>query len=475
MPENSWIPSNDRCSIRRRTAAVLWTFLTLSLTVTACTSPEMNPVDEAPWLDGQLIVDPDNASHFAYNRDRNGDGRLDPAYLIGPGDPEGFLFLGERRSDGTRDDSRQTQVLDQMEANGGNVIYFQAVRSHGGDGTADHNPWVDPEDPASGLSEDVINQWHGWFDRLEEAGIVALFFIYDDGAHPFDDGCSGAVSDAEDDFIRDLVDAFEGYSNLIWVIQEEIKYVGHSGERRPCDDARIRKAELLADRVEAYDDHDHPIGVHHNIGEDMEFSDHPSIDVYLQQADVRPASGRGNVETFHDVGLPGAGFDVGNRFVYFMAEGYNWHPHLIEARDRAMLRKSYYATAMAGGHVTVLGMYPTEEGADPTDEMLEDMRRMQTFFESTNFNEMEPNDDLRYGDTQWVLAGADESSYILYHYEDGETLGVRGLPSGTYSLRWFDPADGAEVAEEGVTASGDTAFDKPADIGAEAVLYVHAP
>ncbi len=359
-----------------------------------------------------------------------------------------------------------------MSKNGGNGIYFQAVRSHGGDGDADHNPWRDPGNPASGLDPETVRQWRGWFDSLRKAGIVLFFFIYDDGSHPFDDGCNGTIGAAERDFVRDLVNAFEDYPNLIWVIQEEFKFVGHAGQRRPCDAARLRKAEQLANLINSHDDHGHAVGLHHNIGEPMALPDHPSVDIYVQQADTRAREGKNNLDALHEAGLPGNGFDSQRRFNYIMGEAYNWHPALVQAKARVTLRKSYYATAMAGGYVTVLGMYPTEQGGDPTDEMLQDMRRLQTFFESTNFNKMAPDDRLRFGGTRWVLADTAGTSYILYAHDGAGNLGVKGLPPGRYTLRWFDPALGTMVAKQNVRAAGDVAFDKPAGFGPEVLLYI---
>ena len=448
--------------------------LVLGLPALGARAQEASPRDRPGRqpLEGQVVVDPNNPAYLVYNRDGNGDGRPDPFFLIGPGDPEGFLYLGRRADDGTREGGPQRAILRRLAEHGGNGLYVQVVRSDGGDGRADHNPWRDPDDPASGLDPDILHQWKGWFDEMRDAGIVLFLFLYDDGSHPFDDGCTGTVGEPEHAFIRDLVDALEGYPNLIWVVQEEFKFVGHAGKRRPCDDARIRKAGAIAGLIKRYDDHDHPVGVHHNVGEPMAFPDHPDVDIYVQQADVRPANGRGNLEALHEAGRPGNGFDPRHRFNYIMGEGYNWHPKLVEARDRAMLRKSYYATAMAGGYVTVLGMFPTEEGAEPTDAMLQDMRRLQRFFESTNFNEMAPDDALRHGDTRWVLADPGRRSFLLYTPDGGARLGVKGVHPGRYTLRWFDPEDGAEVVRRGVRASGDVVFEPPPTFGPEVLLHV---
>jgi hypothetical protein len=418
------------------------------------------------------MVDPANESYLVYNRDADGDGELDPLFLIGPGDPEGFLYLGQRRSDGTREGGRQADIIRRLADLGGNGVYFQVVRSHGGDGPADHNPWRDPADPTSGLNPEVLRQWKGWFDAMRKAGIILFLFIYDDGAHPFDDGCRETVGDAERAFLRDLVNELEGYPNLIWVVQEEFKFVGHSGRRRPCDEARISKAGAIAALIKEFDDHDHPVGVHHNVGDPMAFPDHPAVDIYVQQASVQPAKGRGNLATLHAAGQPGHGFDPQHRYNYTMGEGYDWHPKLVAAGDRTMLRKSYYATAMCGGYVMVLGMFPTEEGAEPSDEMLRDMRRMQTFFESIPFNRMAPHDEWRDAGTDWVLADPERGRYVLYTHGDAETLGVRSLRPGRYTLRWFDPASGNEETLRDVEVSGNAAFQRPRTIGSEAVLYL---
>ena len=53
-------------------------------------------------LPGQIIVDPQTPRWFVYNRDSDGDGKLDPFYLGGAGGPEDFFFRGTRNADGTR-------------------------------------------------------------------------------------------------------------------------------------------------------------------------------------------------------------------------------------------------------------------------------------------------------------------------------------------------------------------------------------
>jgi hypothetical protein len=80
------------------------------------------------------------------------------------------------------------------------------------------------------------------------------------------------------------------------------------------------------------------------------------VDFYVQQLNVIPARA-GQLAIWHAAWGSRARFDPQNRYCYIMGEGYDWHPKLVGAGDRAMLRQSYYATAMSGGYVTVLSMF----------------------------------------------------------------------------------------------------------------------
>lgn len=432
----------------------------------------VNTAAAQPLL-GQIRKDPQNGSYLVYNRDRNGDGRLDPFFAIGPGEPEGFFYLGERRSDGTRTDARQQEIIRRVRQEGGNALYIQMVRSHGGDGEPDHNPWNEPADPASGVNPGIIAQWKGWLDQMREAGIVVFLFIYDDGAHPFDDsGCqtNGEVSEPEQAFVSQMIREFDGYPNLVWIVQEEFRFIKakKSDENTtPCNDARLNRARNLAGLIKRTDRHQHVVGIHHNVGVAMQFPADTVVDLYMQQADVRKTWK--NLDTLHAQGL--TGFDHQHRYNYTMGECFDWHRWIQKDRDRALLRKTYFASAMAGGNVLVLAMFDGKT-PDPTPDMLGDMRRMQTFFEAIPFNRMAPGDNLRHGGTRWVLANSEAGQYVLYAHDSPASLGVKNLRSGIYTLTWFDPATGKQEVKRGVKAGGDAVFAPPATIKEDVVLYL---
>ncbi len=90
--------------------------------------------------------------------------------MCGPGDPEDFLYRGARNSDGTRFGD-QMELINKLAGTGANSIYFQIIRSHGGQGNPDHNPFID-SDPNLGLDQEILDQWETWFTAMEEAGIL---------------------------------------------------------------------------------------------------------------------------------------------------------------------------------------------------------------------------------------------------------------------------------------------------------------
>jgi hypothetical protein len=103
---------------------------------------------------------------------------------------------------------------------------------------------------------------------------------------------------------------------------------------------------------------------------------------------------------------------------------------------------------------------------------LEDCGRLVRFFESTNFNEMSPHDELGFAGTQYVLARPGRS-YIAYASKLQGKIGLKNMRAGVYKFHWFDCVTGGEVTKENVTvAGGDLSWDKPGHIGSELAVYI---
>ena len=89
-----------------------------------------------------------------------------------------------------------------------------------------------------------------------------------------------------------------------------------------------------------------------------------------------------------------------------------------------------------------------------------------------SLNTMVPRNDLKYGNTKFVLAVPGQS-YVAYSDQASGNLGVRGLTSGTYNLKWLDTVDGSTVVQNGVAVTTSArAFLRPSSIQLEAALYI---
>ncbi|MEZ6071829.1 MAG: DUF4038 domain-containing protein [Pirellulales bacterium] len=218
--------------------------------VVAAKEPADPKLPSSGPLPGQIIRDPEHPQWLM----RAGGQHV---FICGPGDPEGFLYHGPRRADGTRD-GQQVQMIRKLIEHGGNCIYLQTLRGYdvngdgrsdgGGDGTADHNPFIDG-DYRQGIDAAILDEWETWFTLMDDAGILIYLFIYDDGDGPWPYR-PGAVDPGERDYVETIVNRFKHHKNLIWVVGEE-----HDDTDRVNDIAAI---------VAEADEFEHLVGNHHN-------------------------------------------------------------------------------------------------------------------------------------------------------------------------------------------------------------------
>ncbi|MEE9463397.1 MAG: nitrilase-related carbon-nitrogen hydrolase [Bacteroidales bacterium] len=418
---------------------------------------------------GQIMVDPDNPSWLVYNRDENRDGRPDPYFMCGPGDPEGFLYRGIRNLNGTRCGD-QMNLIEKVRVNGGNCIYLMAVRTHGGDAWKDmerdpenfpdkkHNPWVGLN-PAYGLNPDILDQWELWFTEMDRNGITIYLFIYDDairvgeqiGWH-LDE--AGNLHPGEKQFLQDIVNKFEHHKNLVWCIMEEGQEIGKDWQ------LHISK---IAEAIREADDHNHVIANHQLGGNVFYHADDPNIDQFAIQGNWETGSSPDSIHTW----LVKAWDLAKGRYNLNMAE-YKTHDNLSQAGDREGIRKNSWAIAMAGSYIMVLGM----EIINTPPEHLQDCRHLQHFFESTNFNYMAPHDELKHSGTEYVLASPGYS-YIAYSSENSGELGLQNIDAGTYDMRWYDCVTGQSLQQNNTKIpSGRQSWKKPPELGDEVALYI---
>jgi hypothetical protein len=104
------------------------------------------------------------------------------------------------------------------------------------------------------------------------------------------------------------------------------------------------------------------------------------------------------------------------------------------------------------------------------DADLNAMGYMVKFFKSVSaLNKMAPRNDLKFGNTKWVLAEAGKN-YVAYSDNATANLGVTGLTSGIYNLKWLDCIDGSTYVRNNVSITTATTvsrtFVRPASIQA---------
>ena len=403
--------------------ALLALFATLALLQVAHAAP----------LAERIVVDDENP---AWLMRANGN----PVFICGPGDPEGFLYRGTENADGTRNGD-QSSLIQTLAGTGANSIYLIALRSHGGDGDATQNPFVD-HNPSLGLNQAVLDQWEEWFDQMDEAGIVIYFFFYDDSALVWSSGNN--VTQAERNFVHGLVNRFEHHSNLIWAIAEEYSEAYSS--------ARV---SALADEVRIADDNDHPIAVHQLSGLSFDFPNDPSIGQFAIQHNVATA------EALHD-GVVSAWDDAGGRYNLMLAEAEGWGTG-GESRRKA------WACALGGAYVMI---YEMDIATTPLSDLV-DCGRLVSFMERTDFRELAPRDDLASAGTEYVLASPGQS-YIAYSSTNATSMGVKGLVAGTYHLHWFDCATGSSVDQTVTAGNGTVNWPVPGALGNEVALWARS-
>ena len=442
------------------TTAILVHLSAFTLTVSSAASDAA--LDDPQALPGQLIVAGSNPGYLKYN----GGG---PAFLSGPDNPEDFLFRGKLKADGTRSGGKQVEMIDRMAKAGVNAFHCQMFRMQlcniKDEGDDTHGPFVN-HDPEQGLNQDVLDQWDGWLDLLQQKGIFVHLEFYNDATDVERMGwkldADGNLHPHERRWIEGIVNKFKHHKNILWGIEESCNKLPRS---------RTPHFKKIGQVIARADNHNHPIVQSFVVPNDPE-GDFPegggSSDDYVGDPNIR-------VVTWLHVVPHGDDFEKQHReylsyykrdaskFVVLKNETYH-HP-----RRGPKSRKYMWSCAMAGIHT--LEAYHHAEDAS-FDRTLRDDGRIKTFMEQTDFYRMKPRDDLAAGSTKWVLANPGKS-YIAYTYGYSGRMGVKETAAGTYELTWFDTANGRTVTQTGVSVSGgDATWSKPDSMGNEIALYI---
>jgi len=379
------------------------------------------------YRDGQIKPDENYPSWFKYHSGG-------PFYMCGLGGDsnENFLYRGARNADGTRSGGNQLASINRIAWKGANALQLRMIRSHGGDGGSAENPFVG-SDPANGVDQDIIDQWETWFTAMESAGINIYIYFYDDGVNipgslgwPFS---GGSLHAGELNFINTIVNKFEHHKNLIWGVIENAEQMSYFESNWKEHVVAISQA------IRRADNHDHPIAVHEHINshDDIYFGAASAIDMYaVQRDDIDECTVYSTIKWLWD--------RASGNYNVSLSESNNWGWG-TDARQKS------WSAAMAGGYVFQHD-WDIEFVSPSSLAMCGDL---VSFFESTNFNEMIPDDNLVAKYSLHVLAAPSRDSFILYSNcitrVTAERLGVSEIVGGTYSLKWIDITSGTVYTE----------------------------
>ena len=419
------------------------------------------PAVAAP-VSGGLVADPSNPTRLKYF---NGG----PAFIASVGEPEDFLYRGTKNANGTRSGDQAT-IIDELKARGLNCLYvigFSDSR-YGGDGPADGNPFVNANINGE-IDADILNQWYSWFQTLDAAGIVVFFNIYDDlidvlsGKRMNWNLSGGNLHPQEKKYVDAVVNKFKPLKNLIWSVNESAN--------KTYPSSYVNRWKKIAARIRSLDTFLHPISIGIVVETDPNVTPNTGMSLYLDDPNfdqilvqhVQPTS----VDDMYNKML--AQWDAAAGKINIML-GQAWPVY-----NGADGRKKNWATAMAGAYVIQAREVAGQRWDLLTtpDADLNALGFIDNFFRAIpSLNSMVPHNDLKYGNTKFVLAVPGQS-YVAYSDNAPSNLGVTGLTSGTYNLKWLDTVDGSTVVQNGVSVTtAAKLFPRPSSIQPEAALYI---
>ena len=364
---------------------------------------------------GQIVVDDAHPGRMVYHATFE-NGREKPVCFAGPGDPEDFFY------------NDTTNNLNLLTGRGARCTYITAVLQDFGGGN-----------PGSGAALDAkLDEWEGYITQLENAGIITVFFFFDD---------SQPLTPNWQELVDKSVAKFKHHKLLIWSVAEEYQ-----------EALSAAQVSQVAARIKQQDNYNHIVGVHQLGGNTFDFLADSNIDMFLMQL---------NYSTPGDLHNMVKNSNANGQKILNMAEAAD---HAKQTRQTVRLWN--WASIMGGASaVQVLWMGRASDPADWNDpDKYDDCARLMDFMESTRINETSNRDDLTRGNTDYVLANPGQV-YIAYG-DSGSSLGLN-VQAGTYREKWFDPVDGDWVDQGSqVLSADDQSFIKPGAIGSEAAIYL---
>ncbi len=333
----------------------------------------------------------------------------------GADDPEDFLG-----SSALPTPADKLAAIDQLADHGINSLYVMTMNV-GGDGK-NVWPWIgsnQDEAKANHRRFDVarLADWERVFAHMQNKGLAIHLVLEDDDAW---NGYDRPL------YLRQIIARFAHHNALIWNIAEEYE------ENYTADEVK-----LIAMQIKSLDPYDHPVAVH----QARELESH---EPFLGNADFDITSFQSTDGPHNE--LAATWFGKSGEHAHKLAISFDETGKLAPT-DREKARKIAWACFLGGANYEI-HTWPIFTGTNTYAnyaDMLDDVSRVRGFLaDNTPFWEMSPRNDLLKNreDTDYLFAKPGEV-YAVYS-ETGEsiTLDLTGV-SGTFRVRWFDPAAGA--------------------------------
>ena len=419
------------------------------------------PLDDPAAMPGQVVVAGARPGYLKYN----GGGTV---FICGPDNPEAFLWDGELNPDGTRSGGKQVEMINNIAAAGMNGFHFQMFRmqrcNFKNEGDDTHAPFID-HDPAKGLDQDVLDQWEGWLDLMEEKGIIVHLEFYNDATDVqmmgWKPDARGNLHPDEHRFIEGIVKRFKHHKNILWGIEESVN-------KLPPD--RTPHFKKIGEVIARADNYNHPIVQSFVVPIDHE-GDFPLGGAV---ADVYAGDDNIDIVTWLHVVPHGEDYEMQHReyLQFYENDSHNFimlkNETFHHPRSGTRARRYMWSCAMTATH-TLEAYLHADNGNKKT---LRECGLINRFMEQTEFYRMTPRDDLADGSTNWVLAKPGDC-YIAYTYEYADAMGIKSMVAGSYDLTWCDTLEGDVVRQSEVSVPwGNVNWKKPASMSDEIALYV---
>jgi len=370
---------------------------------------------------GQIVVDPENPCRMVYHETYTAAGKLQPVFFAGPGDPEDFFYSG-----------KQGEIIKRFRKLNARCTYITAVLKDFGGG-----------DPGYGSELDRnLEQWDKWITELEKAGVITVFFFFDD---------DGAWRKDWKSFIEKIVGRLKSHRLLIWCVAEEYR---EGRSKKQISD--------FAAYLKQVDNHNHVVAVHQNSSSKFDFNHDKNIDMFAIQYNTS------SPEKLY-AGVLDAWKNVGGRKILNMSE---MADHGIQ--DDRTIRLCNWAAAMAGAsavQVLRMGLFFGDQAGRNTPQSYRDCAILSDFMEATDFHRMKPDNSLAAAGTKYLLAQPGVS-YIAYVDDLNGNLGIKNMAAGKYQLMWIDIPAGKIVKSKTTVRQGINEFQLPDGFGKEVAVWI---